>query len=189
MSKTFVIIIGPHAVGKMTVGQELAKLTGLRLFHNHMSIELSLKLFDFGTPEFCEFNSTLRNTVFDLFAKGDFPGLIFTYMMDFDMQSEFDYLQGLIDRFKAGGADCHVVELCADFDVRIERNKTENRLANKESKRDTAWSEREMRATSASHRLNSREGETLPFDSYIKIDNTCLPPKKAAEMIRDHFKI
>ena len=45
MRKTLVIILGPHAVGKMTVGQELAKITGLRLFHNHMSIELSRKLF------------------------------------------------------------------------------------------------------------------------------------------------
>lgn len=35
MSKTLVIILGPHAVGKMTVGQELAKITDLRLFHNH----------------------------------------------------------------------------------------------------------------------------------------------------------
>ena len=30
-----VIIFGPHAVGKMTVGQELAKITDLKLFHNH----------------------------------------------------------------------------------------------------------------------------------------------------------
>ena len=36
----FVIIVGPHAVGKMTVGQELEKITGLKLFHNHMTIEL-----------------------------------------------------------------------------------------------------------------------------------------------------
>ena len=34
-----VVIIGNGAVGKMTVGQELANITGLRLFHNHMSIE------------------------------------------------------------------------------------------------------------------------------------------------------
>ncbi|MDR1690136.1 MAG: AAA family ATPase [Clostridiales bacterium] len=27
-----VILFGPHAVGKMTVGQELAKITGLKLF-------------------------------------------------------------------------------------------------------------------------------------------------------------
>ena len=35
-------LIGPHAVGKMTVGQELAKMTDLNLFHNHMSIELAV---------------------------------------------------------------------------------------------------------------------------------------------------
>ena len=29
MEKTLFILIGPHAVGKMTVGQELAKMTGL----------------------------------------------------------------------------------------------------------------------------------------------------------------
>ncbi len=34
-----VFIIGNAEVGKMTVGRELMKITGLRLFHNHMSIE------------------------------------------------------------------------------------------------------------------------------------------------------
>ena len=40
-----VVIIGNGAVGKMTVGQELANITGLRLFHNHMSIEPILEIF------------------------------------------------------------------------------------------------------------------------------------------------
>lgn len=80
MSKTLVIILGPHAVGKMTVGQELAKITNLRLFHNHMSIELTRKLFVHPEKEWGIFNETIRQTVFELFAKGDFSGLIFTYM-------------------------------------------------------------------------------------------------------------
>ena len=189
MKRNLVIITGPHAVGKMTVGQELAKITGLRLFHNHMSIELSLKLFDFGTPAYRALNETIRKTVFEQFAMGDLPGLIFTYMMDFDLQSEFDYLQGVIDLFRENGADCHVVELCADFDVRLARNKSENRLAQKESKRDVARSEAEMRHTSARHRLNSREGEILPFESYIKIDNTNLAPDEVARTIKKSLKI
>ena len=60
-------------------------------------------------------NETIRKTVFELFAKGDFPGLIFTYMCAFDMQSEFDYLQNVIDLFKSNDSNCYVVELCADF--------------------------------------------------------------------------
>jgi hypothetical protein len=35
----------------MSVGYELAKLTGLKLFHNHMTIDLVLNFFDFGAPE------------------------------------------------------------------------------------------------------------------------------------------
>ena len=176
-------------MGKMTVGQELAKITDLRLFHNHMSIELTRKLFNHSEPGWKELNQTIRKTVFRLFAEGDYPGLIFTYMCDFDMQSEFDYLMGIIKQFKSNGAKCHVAELCADFQVRLERNKSENRLAHKESKRNIEWSEAEMRKTSAEHRLNSYDGEKLPFESYVKIDNTDLPPETVAGMIKDYFKI
>jgi len=187
MSKKLVIILGPHAVGKMTVGQELAKHTGLRLFHNHMSIELARKLFDHSEKEWGILNNTIRQTVFELFAKGDFPGLIFTYMCAFDLPSEFEYLQKLIGLFKENGADCCVVELCADFDVRLVRNKSENRLLHKESKRDLEWSEAEMRRTSEKYRLNSYDGEKLPFENYMKLDNTNLPPEEAARRIMEFF--
>ena len=40
-----VLIVGAGAVGKMTVGQELMKITNLRSFHNHMMIEHTKKLF------------------------------------------------------------------------------------------------------------------------------------------------
>jgi len=163
MSKTLVIILGPHAVGKMTVGQELAKITGLRLFHNHMSIELARKLFAHSEKEWSVLNETIRQTVFELFAKGNFPGLIFTYMCAFDMRSEFEYLQSIIELFQTNGADCFVVELCADFEERLIRNKSENRLLHKESKRNLEWSEAEMRKTSAAYRLNSYDGESLPL--------------------------
>ena len=189
MNKTLVIITGPHAVGKMTVGQELAKITDLRLFHNHMSIELSLKLFDFGTPEFRALNETIRKTVFEQFATSDLPGLIFTYMMDFNQPSEFAYLNEIIELFSSHGAVCHVVELCADFEERLARNKSENRLAQKESKRNVERSEAEMRHTQATHRLNSREGEILPFESYLKIDNTNLAPDEVARTIKKSLKI
>ncbi len=189
MKKILVLILGPHAVGKMTVGQEIARTTGLRLFHNHMSIELTRKLFAYSEKEWGILNRSIRQTVFELFAKGDFPGLIFTYMCAFDMQSEFDYLEGIIGLFKSHGAACHVVELCADFDERLIRNKSENRLLYKESKRDLEWSEAEMRRTSETYRLNSHEGEQQPFESYLKIDNTHLSPETVADMIKTHFAI
>lgn len=188
--KTLVIILGPHAVGKMTVGQELAKITSLRLFHNHMSIELARKIFAPNEKE--EFKAlihAIRQKVFELFATRDLPGLIFTYMCAFDQQEELNYLTDLIGLFESNGAKCCVVELCADFDVRLIRNKSENRLLHKESKRDLDWSEAEMRSTSEKYRLNSYEGEELPFENYMKLDNTNLAPDEVAKMIKTHFAI
>ena len=190
MQKNFVIIIGPHAVGKMTVGQELAKITGLRLFHNHMSIELARKLFaPDEKEEFQELNRAIRAKVFELFATRELPGLIFTYMCAFDVPEEFAYLQEVTALFAAHGARCCVAELCADFDERLLRNRSENRLRHKESKRDLAWSEGEMRKTSEKYRLNSYDGESLPFENYIKINNTTLAPDEVAKMIQTHFAI
>ena len=40
-----VFILGNAAVGKMTVGQALMKITNLRLFHNHMTIEPVMEIF------------------------------------------------------------------------------------------------------------------------------------------------
>ena len=189
ISKTLIILLGPHAVGKMTVGQELEKRTNLRLFHNHMSVELALKLFEYGDPGWKTLNRVIRSTVFDLFSKGDYPGLIFTYMCAFDLQSEFEYLQSIIDLFETNGAKCCVVELCADFNVRLQRNKSENRLLHRESNRDILRSEREMRATNDKYRLNSLNGEELPFKNFLKIDNTNLSPHDVAKTIITHFDI
>jgi shikimate kinase len=42
-SPTLVMLIGAPAVGKMTVGHELATRTGLRLFHNHHTVFAELE--------------------------------------------------------------------------------------------------------------------------------------------------
>ena len=84
---------------------------------------------------------------------------------------------------------CCVAELCADFEERLVRNRSENRLSQKESKRNLERSEAEMRAGNAKYRLNSYEGEKLPFKHYMKLDNTHLSPEEAAQRIMDHFGI
>ena len=43
-----VFLIGGAAVGKMTVGQELMKITGLQLFHIHMTIEPVSEIFGYS---------------------------------------------------------------------------------------------------------------------------------------------
>ena len=81
----FVLIFGSGAVGKMTVGQELMKLTGLKLFHNHMAIEPVIAVFGYyDGPLVAE----IREAFFRRFAASDQPGMIFTFMWDFDRRED-----------------------------------------------------------------------------------------------------
>ena len=175
-----VLIIGSGAVGKMTVGQELMKITDLRLFHNHMIIEPVIDVFGY-------FNGVaiqkLREVVFDEFVKGDYEGMIFTVMWAFDMPSDREYVMNVASKFD----EVYCIELIADQSVRLERNKTENRLKNKASKRDLVASEQRL-LNEDTHRLVSDEGE-IPFENYMRIDNTNLAPEIVAQMIKEKFDL
>ena len=180
-----IVLIGAGAVGKMTVGQELMKITDFRLFHNHMMIEPVLEIFGKFDGEVV---SKLREDIFDAFMRTEYQGLIFTFMWGFDMPSDWDYIKGVSDKFEATGGTVYYVELVADQAVRLERNKTENRLLNKPSKRDIAVSDERLIREETKYRLVSREGE-IPFKNYIKIDNTNLAPDVVARKIKEHFKL
>ena len=180
-----VFLFGSGAVGKMTVGQELMKLTGLRLFHNHMTIEPVLEIF--GT-----FNGAavagLRDVIFREFAKTDNYGMIFTYMWAFEAQSDWDYIEYVKNIFAPYGTEFYYVELVADQAVRLERNRTENRLQNKPSKRNVELSDKRLTNEDVKHRLVSLPGE-IPFEHYLKIDNSHLTAEEAAKQIREHFHL
>ncbi len=181
----FIWIVGSGAVGKMSVGQALMKKTGLRLFHNHMMIEPVIEIFG-------NYNSRavnrLRQVVFEEFAGTDMPGMIFTYMWAFDQQGDWDYVMQVSKFFEERGAEIYCVELVADQSVRLERNRTENRLANKASKRELAMSEARILHEDAKYRLMSHEGE-IPFRNYLRIDNTNLSAEDAAERIKTYFEL
>jgi shikimate kinase len=181
-----VIIVGPHAVGKMTVGQELAKITNMKLFHNHMTIEVVSDLFSNMPQEYRRLVHLFRQEIFETFVKSDEYGIIFTYMWAFEDENDWNYINKLEKLFLSHKAEVYYVELEADYDIRIERNKTENRLVNKPSKRDIVKSEQLFRRLEDKHRLNSHEGE-IKKNNYLRINNTSLSPEQAAVMIKSTF--
>lgn len=179
-----VLIIGSGAVGKMTVGQELAKITDLRLFHNHMTIEPVIEIF--GHYDGAAVNE-LREVIFRRFAASDQYGLIFTYMWAFDQPSDWAYIEHVKEIFAPYGTEFYCVELVAPQEIRLQRNATQNRLAHKPSKADVALSNARLRQEDT-YRLVSREGE-VPFENYLRIDNSRLPPQEAAQLIRKTFDL
>lgn len=155
-----VLIFGAGAVGKMTVGQELMKISDFRLFHNHMMIEPVIEIFGEYNPRAV---AELREVIFREYMKTSHRGMIFTFMWAFDMQSDWDYTASIAAKFEATGGRVYYVELVADTAVRIERNKTENRLQNKASKRDRRFPKR-----GCSARMRSIVSSAYPASFLLK---------------------
>lgn len=182
-------IFGAHAAGKMTVGQAVSRITPMKLFHNHMTIEPVIELFGAYNGAVTE---RLRQVVFEEFAKTDNYGLIFTFIWAFDVPYDEAYVRRLSDMYEAAGAQVDYVELVAPQDVRLIRNRTENRLQHKASKRDVALSEARFLDAEERYRVVSEPGEVVQRlgvapERYLRIDNTNLEPDAVAEMIVDHF--
>ncbi|WP_096155831.1 AAA family ATPase [Bacillus sp. FJAT-45066] len=184
----FVLIFGPQAVGKMTVGQELQKITDLKLFHNHMTIELVNPIFNYGTEEGKRLVSLFRKEMFEAVATSDLEGLIFTYVWAFDQRPDWEYIESVCAIFESHGGSVFFVELEADTEERIKRNKSPHRLEHKPTKRDIAWSEEQLINTMAQYRLNSLYGE-IKRENYIRINNTNFSADKVATIIKETFKL
>ncbi len=184
----FIIITGPQAVGKMTVGQELVKITNLKLLHNHMTIEVLTKIFDYSRDSFRKLNEEFRIKIFEEFAKSEEEGIIFTTTWDFDNKEEWDRIYKYIQIFKDNNAEIYIVELEANLEERLKRNKMENRLLNKPSKRNLEWSEKDLLKSVEKYRFNSKENE-IKEENYLRIDNTNLNANVVAEMIKNRFKL
>ena len=181
----FVFIFGPQAVGKMTVGQELSAITGLKLFHNHMTIDLLEPLYGFS-PEMWRLTRLFRREIFQSFSKIDQYGMIFTKIWYFDQKEDWDEIEYMCNIFSSQGVEIYFVELEADVEERLIRNKTTQRLEHKPTKRNVEQSEQHLLSTLENRRLNSVDGE-IKTKNYLRINNTKLDAMEVAHMIKKEF--
>ena len=182
----FIAIFGPPAVGKMTVGYELAKMTGMKVFHNHMTIDLILEFSPYGHEKFTTLVSEFRLRIFEEVATSDLPGMIFTYVWALNQSGDKEQVDSYCDIIKRNGANIYLVELEADLDERLERNKSEFRLAKKSSKRDTSRSEKNLLKTESQYKMNTNN-DFFYQEKYVKINNMKLFPEDAAKQIAQTF--
>lgn len=181
-----VFVIGPAAVGKMTVGVELAARTGLKLFHNHQTIDLVLHYFPFGSRPFHRLVREFRRRIFEEVAASELPGLIFTYVWAFDQPADDAEIEEYASIFRARGSPVFYVELQASQIARLERNDTPFRLEHKPFKRDVAFSRQNLIDMDARYQLDSGDRFADRAD-WMRIDNSDVAPAQVAEMVIDRF--
>jgi hypothetical protein len=130
-----IVSFGPPAAGKAAVGHELAKLTGFRFFHNHMTAEPVAALFGWGTESFAKLADQLRITLFtEAIAQPNMPNSTFTFVWALDLEGDWEFIKKVVALFEANGGKVFFVELVASLPARLQREGTPLRLSLKPSK-------------------------------------------------------
>lgn len=173
-------LYGPPAVGKHTVGEEIAERTGYKLFHNHLTVDVVRVLYPTEHTEAIRHEaSKLKGTLrvdFIKFAAQHDINLIFTlaYARGESDQLVYNIVKAVTDE---GGSVCFV-QLHAPHHVLCSRvGNTSRHLLGKPTTPEAA--------------RYDREGMDLPvlFTNNIRLDTSLLQPHEAAERVITHFHL
>lgn len=170
-----IIIYGPPAVGKLTVAEELSKLTGIKVFHNHMTFDLGEEFFEAFSPAFQKVVDGTRMLVFEAAADHGLD-LIFTFVYGSVVDDPYvAQIREIVER--RGGEVCfvrlHAPESALEERVVMEDRQRFRKLRSAET----------LRTLFAKYRMF----EDVPGTSTLSLDTSALAPSDAARKIADHF--
>ncbi len=168
-----IIIYGPPAAGKLTAGSEIARRTGFKLFHNHVSIDYVKSVFDFGTPPFWR---VVGNVRYELIAEAarENVSLIHTFCYEFGADDE--HFAALIASAEDHGGEVHLVLLTCDDDERRTRIGNESRVSIGKLTDPESVGRNGIDLTSP-----------YPGRETLELDTTTTPPAETARRVIEHY--
>ncbi len=119
-----IFIYGPPAVGKLTVATELSKLTGMPLFHNHLSRNIVKDIYGDKVGEHYDLVDKIRMEVFSDCARSN-QDLIFTFV--YESPEDDDLVKQYIQIIEAEGGSVHFVQLRGESEDLLLRVDDESR--------------------------------------------------------------
>ncbi|MEX0782002.1 MAG: shikimate kinase [Dehalococcoidia bacterium] len=170
-----VVIFGPPAVGKATVGKHLADMTGYRLLHNNMALDLVAQFFPRGTPGF-ELYPSFNTQIIEAAATHGDPDIIFTVAWALDQPADWELMKRRTDAVESRGGQVFYVELAASLGERIRRNALPDRVAAK-PRQARELTDEIMKELDA-YRLNS--GGEFPLRPYLYVNTEHVPADQIA---------
>jgi len=172
-------LYGPPAVGKLTIGKELATLTGFELIHNHLVLDAVAQKYDRDSQEFKAESRKMRTDMVREAAENKTAGVILTYVY-LGSKSQDEFIQNLRKITEDhGGQACFVRLYCPEKTLQ---------------ERVTDASRKDHGKIQSVDQLDDflQHNETnlaILFAENLSIDTSEVSPTKAAEMIRDHFRL
>lgn len=181
------VLFGPPAVGKMTVGRAVCARTHFKLFLNHHTIEPLSDIFGMDSAPFRALTGEFRRRVVEE-AAGAKVALMLTLVWNLEGDQDAAWVSGLVSPYAEAGLPVSFVELAADLETRLVRNRGEDRLAAKPSKRDFAWSEahlheREQWVMNTNRTVALASDALLATHRHVRIENQHSNPEKTADQI------
>jgi broad-specificity NMP kinase len=172
-----IFIYGAPAVGKLTVAQELAKLTGFKVFHNHLSIDAIEPIFDFGTKPFARLIDLIRVETIAEAARENVDLIhTFCYAKGYDDK----YVDKITETVEANGGEvCFVLLTCRRSEVEkrvLEESRKKYGKANNLNILNEIFDKYDF-------------STPVPKRESLHIDNTNLSPEIVAQKIADRFKL
>jgi hypothetical protein len=170
-----VFIYGQVASGKLTVGRELAQITGLPLFHNHLVVDAVSAVFPFGTEPFKRLREEIWLQMIGEAARAE-RSLVFTFAPEPTVDHRFARrVQSLVQQF--GGTVLFVA-------LEIEPREQERRLL--ASSRSAFGKLRSLQLLRDLRAEFARcMAEMPPAD--LTIDTTVIPPQDTARRIAERM--
>ncbi len=173
-----IVIYGPPATGKLTVAQELSKITGYGIFHNHLTWDIISPFVKFGSEEQYGLNTKLRCDIIQEISRIGAKGMIFTFCYAPPVDNKF--IKQIMEIIKKEKGEILFVHLYCHKSELQKRVKEESRKKFKKV----------MSKKVLNYSLKKWDFFTsIPFVESYRIDNTKVSPKKVALMIKEHYKL
>ncbi len=171
-----VVLYGPPGVGKLTVGSVLSALTGFRLFHNHLTVDLVTSVFLPNTDGWNRLARRVRLAVFEEAAR-ERVDLILTRAPRDAGPSEVDRVRTMTEPIRAAGGAVVFVQLTCAREVLLQRVREEPR-------------QRQGKLTNPNVLIEMYDlGARLPCEPHLRVDTTHMAPAEAAARIAAHFAL
>jgi shikimate kinase len=172
-----IFIYGPPASGKLTVASELAKLTGFKLFHNHVSIQFVQSIFEFGTKTFSRLTNKYRLEMIEEATKEEID-TIFTFV--YSKGEDDKFVKRVLQEVRSYGGQVCLVRLYCERKELVRRVKASERR-----RMGKVGSEKLLSDLFRRYKLDLE----IPFQKSLSIDTTNQTPRSVAKSIASRYRL
>jgi broad-specificity NMP kinase len=173
-----IVIYGPPAAGKLTVSKELSKITGYKVFHNHLALDLLESVLERSHARFWELLDKHRLEMIEAAAAEKVHGVIMTSVHINGKDDKF--IKDIINAVEKHSGSVHFVHLSCD------RKKLESRLVEASRKEFGKLTD----VSIFNNFVDSNDVfSRISFVQSYEIDNTKIDPEETAKMIKEHYSL